>query len=187
MTTSARSSSPLTTFLLTLAWLSLGACCTRPSSPSPGATIGSLDVPPQLPAGVHEVLRSATEFELFAVHPYPHSIQADGLQDAEQLDGFAILGQVTVLDETLRRDVVSVLYSGVEASDGSLAMCFNPRHALHASAGGRELELLICYECLTIKVKLDGKVQTVPTAEAARVRLSKLWRAAGLTVHANDN
>ena len=44
-------------------------------------------------------------------------------------------------------------------SKGLVAGCFNPRHGIRATAGGKTVELVICYECLSMKVYVDGKAK----------------------------
>jgi hypothetical protein len=37
---------------------------------------------------------------------------------------------------------------GIENSDGTIAMCFNPRHALRFELRGQDVKIEVCFECL---------------------------------------
>jgi hypothetical protein len=82
--------------------------------------------------------------------------------------GFRILGKTTLKDET-RKTIVAGLYKGIKDSDGSVAACFNPRHGIRATADGKTVDIVICFEChslLTYLGEMKASALTAPTPEA---------------------
>lgn len=93
---------------------------------------------------------------------------------------------VEVTDAGLRRDLLGALRAGVEESDGSIARCFMPRHAISAEVGGLEIDLLICFECYQIHYvrstagAADETYTTVPVTDTPREAFERLFAAAGI-------
>ncbi len=176
---------------LRLALIALAACSAdtrkapeaNSSKVVPGPSIADLAVPEKFPVAAHEVLASATEFEIFATHPYPNSREEGGLAEAELLYGFSVLSQATVSDVAVRHDIVSVLYAGVEANKGMQGLCFLPRHAIRARSGEQTVEVMICFQCYSISVNQDGESLSVLIDRSAAAPLTKIWEDAGVTVH----
>lgn len=161
----------------------LSSCGSEAVPTEPGPSVESLTAPAHLPLGTHEILSGAKELEVFAIHPYPPLIKDDGLENAPRLEGYAVISQAKVNDSKQRKEVVSTIYSGIESSDGSSAMCFKPRHGLKASAGGKVLTMLICYQCSSIRISIDDHTETILTGASGQLPLTKIWADLGLTVH----
>lgn len=64
-----------------------------------------------------------------------------------------------------------------------VAACFNPRHGLRAVHAGHTVDLVICFECLTLEVFADGAhVQWGDLARTQEAEFSALYEAAGLAI-----
>jgi len=63
---------------------------------------------------------------------------------------YVILGSVEIRDQRERSELLRALYKGISDSDGRVAACFNPRHGLSASLAGETVDLVICFECLSV-------------------------------------
>lgn len=172
--------------------------CTGPKPDSAPGTVADLSAPSPLPAGVHDVLAAATEFEIYALHPYSYPLEEEGLPGEEgQLgekglkeDPFfhdhRVLGRATLKDPGTLGQVMQAVYRGIEANQSMVAACFNPRHGIHVRAKGHVVDFVICYECLSMNLYLDGAHHSVLTASAPGAELTRIWQAAGLTIHTGD-
>ena len=63
--------------------------------------------------------------------------------------GYHELGRVTVTDKAKRKEILSSISSwkSLNYYNNRQAICFIPRHALHATHGDVSVDLLICFEC----------------------------------------
>jgi hypothetical protein len=106
------------------------------------------------------VLENGQEFTLFSLDPEPET------KSTNTFHGLAVLGKVQIKHGVERRATLDALYGGV-ALDGPEAMCFNPRHGIHAKLGEQIEDLVICFECGQIYFHgvSDGKLvvsETLP-------------------------
>lgn len=122
----------------------LGCSTTVQDFPNPGDAV---------PLNVREVLERPDTFTLLSMDPSP---PREDLDPETSIDRWAITGEAVVRDPANRAQAVMLLYEAVRQSDGRAAMCFDPRHALRATKDGVEVAVLICFECLTIRVYVDG-------------------------------
>jgi hypothetical protein len=106
----------------------------------------------KLPEAVTAILDKAEQIELLSLDP----------------DGRKVLGSTTIKDAETRKKVLAALYKGIKDSDGKYAKCFEPRHAIRAIVDGKAVDLVICFECLQIKIvsPIEGRVLTTATPQA---------------------
>lgn len=137
--------------------------------------------PAKLPEAL-KLLEGASSIELLALDPLEASMREPA--PALSLRGFGVLGSATLSDPTRRQELVRLVSSGIADSDGSAALCFNPRHGLRVRRDGRVLEVLICYECLQMRVWPDAGAPRVEltTSQAVEPEVTRLFEAAGLSV-----
>lgn len=138
----------------------------------------------RLPAAAEDVLRAASELEVFALDPTPMD---DGAGSGQSLHGFQILGSARITDSRQRDELVGLILRGIRKSDGSVALCFNPRHGLRAVHEGRTLELVICFECLFMQAHGEaaapgGGHVNVLTAQSVEPEVTRIYEAAGLRI-----
>lgn len=132
----------------------------------------------RLPAEVRAVIDGAESFELISVHPMP--LRDEGSDRVFRRH--PVLGRATA-DEGVAAEVRALLYRGINASDGTVAACFNPRHAFRAKRGDRTVDVLICYECLTIEIwPAQGERFTIPTSRGPEPAMSALYTRLGLPI-----
>lgn len=155
--------------------LVLPACSRPDASPPPVAS------PFVLADGVLEsaadILETAARFELLALEPMP-------LQQptATAFGGYEVRGR-TEVEVAIGRDVLRLVEEGIRASDGRVAACFNPRHGIRAESAAGTCDIVICYECLSMQVFVDGAhAENVLTSERVEPRVTAIWRTAGLTL-----
>ena len=156
--------------------LIVAGCSTQESSPVELPEIGE-----ELPAATREVLENADRFEILALHPEPRS--AGELTDEQKLGNYEILGQAELTARDDQREVLSLVYQGIRDSRGMVAACFNPRHGVRATRGDDVVEMVICYECLSMQVAHNLEIHNVLTARAVEKKITTLWGARGLRIH----
>jgi len=148
------------------AWLTAVAAAAAPG-----------DAKNDLPPEVRSVLDRAESVELLSLDPGDADPGAD---DKALFHGYRILGR-TPLKEDTRRTVLSALDKGIQESDGKVARCFNPRHGIRATREGKTVDLVICFECLSMRAYFEGR-QTAGalTTRSPQPTFDRTLRAAGV-------
>lgn len=90
---------------------------------------------------------------------------------------YEVLGSVAVSGPDWKRMAQS-LVSDIRASDGSYAMCFDPRHGLKYDFDGHHYELVICFECSQYLCYKDRAVQPMAGTFGGGGEASSLFRRA---------
>jgi hypothetical protein len=101
---------------------------------------------------------------------------------AESFLGYHVLGKVDVTDAEQRKQIMRAVRLGIARSDGRVAKCFWPRHALRAVSNGTTFDYVICFECYQIQHHLDGQFKTAPTTRQPQAVLNKHLTEAGVPV-----
>lgn len=100
------------------------------------------------------------------------------------LHGYPELAVADLHDKAQKAELMGALRRGVEESDGTIARCFVPRHAITAAFEGATTDLLICFECYQIKVIVTDSSgrsrRTVPVTDGPREDFERLFTAAGI-------
>src|SRR5262249_16382704 len=115
----------------------------------------------RLPADAKTVLEKADEIELYSINP-----DKKAKKEGTGLQGWEVLGKTTLSGEN-KKAIVKALNKAIAASDGSVNKCFNPRHGIKATHDGKTVELVICFECLSISGWTDGEPFSVLTSDQA--------------------
>jgi hypothetical protein len=97
-----------------------------------------------IPSQIRQILDEADEWELYSLFPVREETSLP-----ERFQGWPVLGKTTVRDaETLQR-LREALARGTQRYHQWFLgpACFFPRHGIHASHGGKSVDLAICFEC----------------------------------------
>jgi hypothetical protein len=144
---------------------------------------------PDVATGVLADLAHSGALTIHALDPYLVRNE-DGQpvdDDSETFHGYRILGSADVDDPSRRDLLVRLVERGIEASDGRVAGCFNPRHGLSIDKDGQITDLVICFECHSMSVYEDGvEVGGHRTADDFAPRVTELFEQAGLTIHRDE-
>jgi hypothetical protein len=134
----------------------------------------------RLPDDVQAVISRSQRLELLSLDP-KQLAAANVTDDARNLfHGWRVLGRTPVDDPNARRQVIDALNRSIQENKGLAAACFVPRHGLRASAGGRTVDLVICFQCFQIRY-YDGQAQGgVLTTASSRALLNRLLRQANV-------
>ncbi|MEM7307867.1 MAG: hypothetical protein AAF682_14405 [Planctomycetota bacterium] len=134
------------------------------------------------PDGVLAALADPQAVELVALHPYPY--QLEEADERPRFHGYGVLGRAPLDDGGDRNRVLALVERGIEASNGMVAACFSPRHGLRVEADGSRWDLVVCFECLSMKVYRDGEqVDGHLTSEVVEPQVTALFEASGLAIH----
>jgi hypothetical protein len=130
-------------------------------------------------------LAGAQRLELLALHPYPHE-RTEPLTPAADFHGYEILGRADATDAAERDALLALVRRGIAASDGSVAACFNPRHGLSFTKDGHVTDLVICFECLSLTIYVDGaRADSRLTAATFAADVTAHFAAHGLVLHSD--
>lgn len=70
--------------------------------------------------------------------------------------GNLILGNAEVSEPSTRAQLISAFQEGIDEAPDGPALCFYPRHGLRIHNGDEVIDLVICFECWTVDVFLNG-------------------------------
>ena len=124
-----------------------------------------------LPAAVANVVTNTDSFVLFSLDPTPAVFQEPvlGKKITNTFHGYPILGQVTITNSSERSELLAAYLKAIRDSDGSVALCFSPRHGISAKHRDQKVDLVICFECLQTRIYFNDRptngVQTTKTAQ----------------------
>lgn len=108
---------------------------------------------PKIPASVAKALQESKTFELYSLNP-----NVEDKPDDTNFQGWKILGKTSIDDAKTRASLVAALQKGVaDNTDGIIAACFMPRHGIRLSHRGKTIDIVICFQCYSSKVFIDGK------------------------------
>jgi hypothetical protein len=148
----------------TLIALSLEIACSR----APEAN--------RLPARAERVFSDFRNSELISLEPEP-----ERKTPGRSLHGWLVLGSVRLAPSEARAAAAS-MKAAITGSDGSIAACFEPRHALRTQVDGHIYEALICYSCGGIEVYEDGKYVGGAAVAGSPDSLNRILKAGGVPI-----
>lgn len=123
-----------------------------------------------LPAETRKMLDKAESIEFFSLNPSP----IDSKAKDQGFRGYKPLGSVKLEKKAERERLLKALYKGIDDSDGSVAGCFIPRHGIKAVVDGKTVELVICFQCHSMTVYVDGKRSSVLTDGGPAATFNKI-------------
>jgi hypothetical protein len=143
---------------------------------------GKLDT--AFPGDAQWILESPDTFELMTVDPSHETPPAN----AKLIGGFyRILGQASITDAGLRKQLVDSLYDAALNNNGEMAKCFNPRHAIRAVRGGKMTEIVICFECSSLQTTTGGVRSSAAINAAKESYFNEAATKAGLPLASRTN
>lgn len=128
-------------------------------------------------------LANAAEWTIYSLNTTVLSEEEQ--QSEHHFHGWEVLGEATLSSEKERADLTRALNRGIaENGDTTMAACFGPRHGISVQAPRGTVDLVICFECLQIRVYgEDGEQRaTTLTMSDPSVVFNQIWRKHGLNV-----
>ena len=78
-----------------------------------------------------------------------------------------------------RKKLVAAFEKGIEDSDGTIAACFNPRHAMRVTHNGKTPDFVICFECVQVYVFLGKEhMKTLLTTGSPQAAFDRVLKEA---------
>jgi hypothetical protein len=109
---------------------------------------------------VERLLDRADTFELVSLDPERRAGKdGKGIDGKDRFHGWPVLGKTEVKDAAERKRRADALRLGAEDNFGMVAACFIPRHGLRLKGDGKTVDLVICFQCLSVEVFVDGARQ----------------------------
>lgn len=113
----------------------------------------------RMPDVVERLLDRADTFELYSLDPDERRARGKAAPPKDTFHDWAVLGKTKVTSKADRKRLADALRLGVEDNFGMAAGCFIPRHGIRLKDGDRTVDLVICFECLSVQVFEDGKAK----------------------------
>jgi hypothetical protein len=127
-----------------------------------------------IPSQIRQILDEAEEWELYSLFP---TQEEKGLP--ERFQGWPVLGKTTVRDPETRKRLREALGRGTQRYHQWFfgPACFYPRHGIHASHGGKSVDLAICFECSYV---YQNSVMEFRTTDAPQPAFDAVLTNAGI-------
>jgi len=106
--------------------------------------------------------------------------QGEEPKTEEKFHGYPVLGKVEITDVDRRKEIVAALKKGMARSDGKMAKCFWPRHAIRAVEKGRTIDCVICFECYQLEVHEGNSKSVKPTTREPQEVFNRHLKQAGV-------
>lgn len=126
---------------------------------------------------VEQEVASANSIELVSLNPSPPN---PAVAILGSLEGFAILGAAVTSEKGEIVQIAQSLAQGIRSTDGFMAMCFNPRHAIRYTVEGKTVVLLVCFECHRGEILRNGSKTTFLTSRKPEVGWDRIFARHGL-------
>jgi hypothetical protein len=122
--------------------------------------------------------------ELFSLDPRSgwDSQEKKEATAAKRLQQWMVVGKAVVKDATEIARIRAAVLEGIRSSDGVVASCFNPRHALRFRNRGAEFTVIICFECRHAIVAGTKELDGFRTSARPEEFFNRLFAEKGLTV-----
>jgi hypothetical protein len=135
-----------------------------------------------LPPAAEAILAKPDRFELLSLDP--------GREGEKTVNGFhdwKVLGSTIVSDAKTQRELVAALKKGISENEGIVAACFNPRHGLRVTQGDKTVDIVICFECLSMSVYIGEQKSGVWTTRSPQPVFDKVLRDAQIPLAEKPN
>lgn len=108
-------------------------------------------------------------------------------ESEDEFHGFPVLGKVELIDAVKRQEIMAALKEGVTRSDGNMAKCFWPRHAIRAVEKGHMVDYVICFECFQMEVHEGSTMNLKPVTREPQSLFNKYLNEADVPLTPDTN
>jgi hypothetical protein len=125
-----------------------------------------------------EILVHGENFVLLSLDPTNPAFRSESDAPPEELfREFGVLGKTEIRNQQERALLLNSLFNGIADNSTTVASCFNPRHGISASLGDRKVDVVICFECLSMRIFSKNDKYALTTCSPASVFNRSLARA----------
>ena len=118
----------------------------------PGVLKTTVQSENKIPETARAILEQPDQFELLSLDPAHRKKIVK-----PNFHGYKVLGTTLVKDAETRKELVTAFESGVVENQGLEMFCFNPRHGIRVTRDGKNVDFVICFECLEVQVYGDAR------------------------------
>jgi hypothetical protein len=122
------------------------------------------------------------QFVLYSIDGRGESKPAPGV---ELFRGYPVLGKLEIQDLATQKRIMDALNDGMATSDGAVASCFWPRHAIHLVHKGRSTDYMICFQCLHLVIYRGERTSTEAITDAPQTMFNEYLTKAGIELAPN--
>jgi hypothetical protein len=124
------------------------------------------------------ILDNAASYELLSLDPCESNEHPESMPIYLRMAW--VLGKITVKDDVTKKKLNDALRR-VDSPPGAPVSCFNPRHAIRTKKDGRTYDVVICFECNSVKFYIDERYagEFQPPSEAQPL-LNEVLTSAGI-------
>jgi hypothetical protein len=108
-----------------------------------------------IPVRVERLFDQAETFELYSLDPRS---SGKATPSTENFHEWRVLGKTEVKEPADRKKLVDALRLGAEDNAGTVDGFFIPHHGLRLTSGKEMVDLVICFQCLSIQVYVNGNM-----------------------------
>jgi hypothetical protein len=136
----------------------------------------------RIPEEADQLLGKADTFELYSLDPQrPVDGEGKVVPPKDSFHGWKVLGKTLVKADAERKLLADALRLGAEDNFGVVAACFIPRHGIRLTGGGKTIDMVICFQCLSVQVFVDDKgAKGFLTTGEPQKEFDKVLKAAGV-------
>jgi hypothetical protein len=120
------------------------------------------------------------EVELFSIDPNFDYRKNKGGPDPFPPLGWKVIGYSILRDRNSINDLARSLGEGIRNTNGAIAMCFAPRHALRFKKDGGEITLIICFQCRNASAEGIKNIVWFHTTNSPEPVFDAIFKGAGL-------
>jgi len=130
------------------------------------------------------ILAEADSWTLYALEP---RLKRPVRGEAPYFHHYEIIGEATVSNQALRSKLTEELNWGMlsyKLSPSLGKLCFNPRHGIRAETAEGMVDVVICFNCLRLRVYRPGaaKSESKGVTEYPRAAFNEIFEGAGLSI-----
>ncbi len=124
---------------------------------------------------IDKISVSKAKLFLYSLNPHDSRIFEGKLPKSpdQVFHGFPILGLAQIVSTQEKTNLLGAFASGVRASDGFIASCFNPRHGIRVITESTTNDFVICFECLQVESYGFGSIRGFRTGGSANTVFNK--------------
>jgi hypothetical protein len=130
---------------------------------------------------IENSFEGVNEVELFSIDP-SYDVRKDKSvsNSLPSLGGYKVIGYSALRDKDSINDLARSLGEGIRNTNGAIAMCFAPRHALRFKKDGSEITLIICFQCRNASAEGIKNIVWFHTTNSPEPVFDAIFKRAGL-------
>ena len=105
----------------------------------------------RIAAAIEKIPPSKVKLFLYSLNPRPVFGEKTPENSEKVFYRYPILGRIELTSAEEKRRLLESFAKGVSESDGTVAMCFNPRHGIRIITGTATNDFVICFECQQVQ------------------------------------